>query len=156
MPEDKVGLIKNYMEKLSVGTTDDQLFGATVETIHRLGHLGHTIIVGRGANLINRDLPNCFHIRLFGSEERRLAHTRSYYALSEAEAREKLATQDAGRHRYVKAHFGEHVENPLHYHLVLNTDHYPDAHVVKSIAEQVLGWAANQRRLIREKQAHSD
>ena len=146
MPEDKVGLIHNYIEKMTVGTTDDQLFKATVETIHRLGHLGHTIIVGRGANLINRDLPNCFHIRLFGSEDRRLGHTRAFYDLSDAEAKAKMASQDGGRHRYVESHFGENIENPMLYHLVMNTDHHPDVNIVKAIGDQVLAWADHQRR----------
>lgn len=141
MPEDSVNLLQNYLELISMGTTDQKVFGWTVETVRKLGHLGHTIIVGRGANLINRELPNCYHVRLVGSEACRLKHLQSFYDLGLEEATAWMHKQDAGRRRYVRAHFGEDIENPLLYHLIINTDHHPDDFVVRFIGDSLLAWA---------------
>jgi hypothetical protein len=112
--------------------TLDELFGLhppswtlvrqTAETILRLVELGHVIIVGRGGGIITRNLDYVFHVRLVGSLERRLKHVQDYHKMGKKEAEEFVEREDRGRRRYLKKYFGLEIEDPLLYHVVINTD----------------------------------
>jgi cytidylate kinase len=112
--------------------TVDELFGLhpqswtlvrqTAETILRLVELGRVIIVGRGGGIITRNLDYVFHVRLVGSFERRLQHVQEYYKLDKKAAEEFIQLEDQGRQRYLRKYFHLHIDDPLLYHMVINTD----------------------------------
>jgi len=94
----------------------------TAETIWNLAEMGYVILVGRGANVITQRLPNVFHVRLVGSLERRIERVQDVYELSRPDARKFISRQETGKRRYLKEHFGKDIDDPLLYHLVINTD----------------------------------
>jgi hypothetical protein len=106
------------------------IFEHTVDSIGKLGHLGHAIIVGRGANFILRDRPNVLHLRLIGSRERRLEHLSASRGWSEAVAVAYLESEDRNRQAYVHQHFGGHIGDAEAYSAVLHTDQLDDASIV--------------------------
>jgi hypothetical protein len=115
-----------------IGDTMDELFGLhppswtlvrqVADTILHLVELGNVIIVGRGGQIITRHLDFVLHVRLVGSFERRLEHVRAYYNLSQKDAENFIHLEDRGRRRYLKKYFGKDIDDPLLYHLVINTD----------------------------------
>ncbi len=111
----------------------------TTETILRLVELGRVIIVGRGGGIITRNLDYVLHIRLVGSLARRIDRVREFYHLGEKEAREFIHREDRGRRRYLKKYFNEDIDNPLLYHMVINTDRVSCATAGKTIGQLVLG-----------------
>lgn len=123
MPEDRVGHLHDIIEELfNLHPPTEILVRRTSESILHMAHLGHAIIVGRGGNVITARLAGVLHIRLVGSVEMRLMRLQKYDQLDKAAALERLKLEDAGRRRYLKSYFGKDTEDPLLYHLVINTD----------------------------------
>jgi cytidylate kinase len=139
MPEDRVSVIDDIMaEVLGLHPPTWTLFHQTAETILKLAELGNVILVGRGANVITSKLEHMFHARIVGSLEKRVERVRQHYGLGEKAAREFIEKEDRGRQRYFQTHFGVNIEDPLLYHLVLNTDRIPCAAAAELIAEAAL------------------
>ena len=103
-----------------------------------LAQMGYVILVGRGGNVITGTLPNAFHVRLVGSLEKRIGHAQEVRNLDRQAALEWVKKEDMGRRRYVKENYDKDIDDPLLYHLVLNTDliHYNDA--ARLIGDEVI------------------
>ena len=125
--------------------TVDELFGLhpqswtlvrqTVETILHLVELGRVIIIGRGAGIATRNLDYVFHVRLVGSLERRLQYVQESCKLGEKEAVKFIHQEDRGRRRYLKKYFNLGIDDPLLYHVVINTDRVPPKLAARMIGE---------------------
>ncbi len=111
----------------------------TADTILRLVELGRVIIIGRGAGIITKDLDYVLHVRLVGSPEKRLAHVQEYYKMGEKEARAFMEGEDRGRKRYLRKYFDENIDDPLLYHMVINTDRVSHARAARAIGQLVSG-----------------
>ena len=96
----------------------------TTQTILRLAGLGHTILVGRGGNVITARLPSVFHVRLVAPLPTRIRHTSVYYNLSEAEAAKFIREQDLARSRYLRRYFNAEIDDPALYNVTLNTGRF--------------------------------
>ncbi|MCX6891727.1 MAG: cytidylate kinase-like family protein [Verrucomicrobiota bacterium] len=128
--------------------TVDELFGLhpqswtlvrqTVETILHLVELGRVIIIGRGAGIATRNLDYVFHVRLVGSLERRLQYVQESCKLGEKEAVKFIHQEDRGRRRYLKKYFNLEIDDPLLYHVVINTDRVPPKLAARMIGEALL------------------
>jgi cytidylate kinase len=123
MPENHKSMIQDTVEEfLGLHPSSWTLVENTTRTILHLAQMGGVILVGRGANVITSKLPNAFHVRLVGSVEKRSQRVEAVYQLSPNAALEFIAKEDRGRRRYLKAHFGKDIDDPLLYDLIINTD----------------------------------
>jgi cytidylate kinase len=110
----------------------------TTQTILRLADLGHTILVGRGANVITARLPNVFHVRLVAPLATRIRHAALFYHLSEPEAAKLVRDQDNARRRYVRRYFNCEIDDPSLYDVTLNTGRLGFARTAEAIAQLAL------------------
>jgi len=139
MPEDRVSEMVNIMDELfGVHPSMWSLVEQTADTILRLADMGNVIILGRGANIITARLSHVTHVRIVSSPERRLWNMQQFEGLTQAEAAERIKREDGGRQRYVKKHFGKNVDDPLLYHVVINTDLVSFEAAARLIADLVL------------------
>jgi cytidylate kinase len=139
MPEDKVSGIADAMEELlGLHPSSWSLMRQTTETILNLAELGHVILVGRGANVITAHLRHVFHVRLVGSLDQRVARVQTYFNLGKRAALTFIRREDAGRARYLRKHFKRDINDPLLYHLTINTDHVPIEEAAEMIGTAVL------------------
>lgn len=123
MPEDKVSQLDDIIHDLfKLHPPTETLVRQTSETILRLSELGRVIIVGRGANIITSRSVHALHVRLVGSVQQRVAHLQRFDKLTRKEALARLEREDHGRRRYLKWHFGKDIDDPVNYHMVINTD----------------------------------
>lgn len=123
MPEDRVSELTDTLDELfGLHPPSWTLARKTAETMLRLVDLGNVIIIGRGANVVTKNLDLVFHVRLIGSEARRMERLQQANNLSPKAAREFMRREDRGRARYLKKHFSCNVEDPMLYHVVINTD----------------------------------
>jgi cytidylate kinase len=123
MPEDHRSFLTDTVEELlGLHPSSWSLVQRITETMWNLARLGHVILVGRGANVITRKLPAAFHVRLVGSVDLRAQRLEQARHLSHGEALEFIRKEDLGRRRYLKEHFGEEIDDPLLYHMIINTD----------------------------------
>ncbi len=153
MPEDR---------KTEMSDTLDGLFGLqpsawtlvrkTADTILHLAEVGNVILIGRGANIITGKSNHAFHVRLVGSLERRIAHLVEYKHFSLAEATEYARTEDQGRKRYVTKYYDADIDDPLLYHLVINTDRVQYEEAARMIADTMLIQHASESRPVRAAQ----
>ena len=140
MPEDIYhGVTSAVEEILGLHPSAWNLAQQTTETILRLAHLGHAILVGRGANLITARMRPALHVRLVAPLEQRLAHLEEFHHLTPSEAAVYAKKADQGRRRYVKRYFNASIDDPLHYTLTINTgrmDYRAAAHVIAEAVRQ--------------------
>ncbi len=132
-------LVTESMEEyLGLHPSSWTLVQQTAETVMHLAAMGYVILVGRGGNVITGRLQNAFHVRLVGSLEKRIGHAQEVRNLDRQAAAEWVKKEDKGRSRYVKENYDKDIDDPLLYHLVLNTDliHYDEA--ARLIGDEVI------------------
>jgi cytidylate kinase len=146
-------LAKFMLEDRITGLDDtlDELFGLhpstwtlvekTAETILRLVEMGHVIIIGRGGNIITSRLNYVFHVRLVAPLEARVEIVQRERHLDKKAAMEMIHREDEGRRRYVKKYFHKDIDDPLLYHLVINTAVVGDANAGRLIGDAMLASA---------------
>jgi hypothetical protein len=141
LPEDRISELQDIMHELfGLRPASWTVLRQTAETILHLVELGRVIIIGRGSGIITRKLEYVFHVRLVGSVERRLEHVQDYYKLGRKEAQELVRREDRGRRRYLKNYFKVEIDDPLLYHLIINTDLVPFKVAARVIGDTMLGW----------------
>jgi cytidylate kinase len=122
MPEDTSFPLNDVVDELlGLHPSSWTLVQHTTHTIRRLASLGNVILVGRGSNIIAAHMPHVFHVRLIAPLKERVRHLQEFYQLKRAEAVQSAHDLDEGRRRYVRRYFRGDVEDPLHYHLTINT-----------------------------------
>jgi cytidylate kinase len=145
MPEDRVREFEDTMEELfGLHPPTASLVRKTSETIRHLAQLGNVIIIGRAANLITARLPHVLNVRLVAPLPKRLAYVQKERNLSPKEALQFIRTEDCGRERYLKKYFHKNVDDPLLYHLTINTDSIPFPEVASIIGEASLAKSGHQ------------
>jgi cytidylate kinase len=139
LPEDKVSGITDAVEELlGLHPPAWTLVRQLSETILQLATLGNAIFVGRGAIVVTAGLAHVFNVRLVGSLARRIERIMDRYNLSHKAAADFIATEDKGRRRYLKKHFGKDIDDPLLYHLTINTDQVTCSDAANLIGRYVL------------------
>jgi cytidylate kinase len=98
-----------------------QLAKKTCSTILNLAIIGRVVIVGRGANIITKNLPGGFHVRLIAAEEWKIKQIQSLLNLNRKEAARYINDEDVRRKEYVKKLFNKNVADPLLYDIVIKT-----------------------------------
>ena len=138
MPEDRISEVSDTMDELfGLHPSSWALVRKAAETILHLAELGNVILIGRGAAVITRRLDYVFNVRLVGSLERRTEYIQKVRNLSPKAARDLVHQEDLGRKRYLKKYFDKEIDDPLLYHLVINTDLVPYEDAARMIADAV-------------------
>ncbi len=122
MDDDKVHNLKNMVNEI-LGNPSGQTFVRQMsETILQIARLGKAVIIGRGGNIITSKLRNVFNVRLVAPVELRTRQAQEACELSSyQEAHELVKKEDASRRNYIKTYFLKDIDDPLLYHLVINT-----------------------------------
>jgi len=123
MPEDRVSEIEDALDDLfGLHPPTETLIRKTAETILHLAELGNVILIGRGANIITGKMPGVCHLRLIAPLNRRVEYISQLRGIGKKGAMEFIRREDRGRRRYLKKYFGHDIDDPLLYHVVINTD----------------------------------
>jgi cytidylate kinase len=139
MPEDRISSISDTMEELfDLHPPSWLLVRKVSETILHLVELGNVILIGRGATVLTAKLDHVFHVRLVGSLQKRVQHVQELEHLGKEAALRIIQREDRGRKRYLKRDFKTNLEDPMLYHLVINTDLVSYDEAARIIADAVL------------------
>jgi cytidylate kinase len=125
-------------ELLGLHPNDWWLAQQTTKTILRLASMGRVIMVGRGAEVITQLLPYVLHVRLVAPLSKRITHAEEFYGLSPNAATMKVSEEDHARRRYLRRYFDADCDNPLLYHLVINSAKTGFAGAAEIIVEAAL------------------
>jgi cytidylate kinase len=118
----KGSLTDAFEEFLGLHPNTWTLVEQTNATIVRLAQIGNVILIGRGANIVTRELENVFHVHLVGSLEKRIERAQKVFNLDQKEATKYIKRKDKARRRYLKDNFDKDMDDPSLYHVVINTD----------------------------------
>lgn len=105
----------NYM------TTEAELIGVQSRLICEFASSHSCVIVGRCADYLLRDNPNCIRIFLSSEMEDRIDHITEIYGVSQEEAKKKLKKMDKERAKYYRTVTGMEWGDARTYDLCLNT-----------------------------------
>jgi len=128
--------------------TLDELFGLhppslilirqIADTVLRLVKMGNVIIIGRGANVVTAEVKSVFHVRLVASLETRVKRIQETNKLSRKDALTFVEREDRGRGKYLKHFYKKDIDDPLLYHLFINTDLIPYDMAARMIGDAVI------------------
>jgi cytidylate kinase len=138
MPEDRVSVLTDIMDDLfGLHPPAEELVRQVSDTILHLAELGNVILIGRGAHVITSPMGHVFHVRLIGSLARRIEHVMETRQVNRTLATQMIDREDGGRRRYLKTYFDRDIDDPLLYHLIINTDAMNYDAVARLIANAV-------------------
>jgi hypothetical protein len=138
MPEDRISEISDTLDEFfGLHPPSWTLVRQSAETILHLAQLGKVILIGRAANVITAKLPNAFHFRLVAPLGMRVENYQHDHEISRNKAVEQVLQEDQGRKRYLKKYFDKEVDDPLLYHLVINTGLVSQTDAARLIASHV-------------------
>jgi len=116
---------KSWLKK-SLGIPIDAVerkryFELLTDIIMQLANKGGFVIIGRGAQFILKDHPKTIHVLLISGYEKRLSMVAETFNISYDQAKEMIKLKEENRYDLGANIFNENIDDPSHYHLVLNT-----------------------------------
>jgi cytidylate kinase len=139
LPEDRISQIEDTLADIfGLRPTVDTLIQQTAETLMKLANLGGVILIGRAGNIVTAKMPNVLHVRLVAPLEDRIARIGRDDRKTPDAARKFCLEEEQARTRFLKTYFNVDINDPLHYHLVINTSLMGFENAAKLIADAVL------------------
>lgn len=99
-----------------------KLAHATRTFVAELGHRDRIVLVGRAAAAVLASERDALHVRLVASVDHRVAEAMRRLELGESEARDAVEARDEARERYHREFYDRDWNDPVNYHMVLNTE----------------------------------
>ncbi|MBZ0199434.1 MAG: cytidylate kinase-like family protein [Ignavibacteriaceae bacterium] len=122
MDESNFTAVTSIVNELMTGQPDPwALMHKTFETILQIAQMGSVVVIGRGSNFITANYQNVFHVRLIAPFEQRVTHVEHHYKISHKEALEAVKKDDAARKYFVRKFFHKDINDPVNYHIMINT-----------------------------------
>ncbi len=139
LPEDRMSALEDMIAEL-VGARPavQKLVLQTAETVLKFADLGGVVIIGRGGNIITSKLSHVLHVRLVAPLDDRIERICRDDKKSPAEARKFCIEEEQSRARYLKTYFNADINDPLGYHLTINTSLVGYENTAKLIGDAVL------------------
>jgi cytidylate kinase len=139
LPEDRASQIEDTLADIfGVHPPTHTLVEQTAETMLQLAELGDAIIIGRAGNIVTARLPHVLHVRLVAPLEDRIERICRDDHKTPAEARRFCLEEEQARTRYVKTYFRADINDPLLYHLTINTSRMGCDSAARIIGDAVL------------------
>jgi cytidylate kinase len=139
MPEDAAFPLNDAVETLlGLHPSSWALVEHTTQTIRQLAIMGNVILIGRGSNIIAAHLPHVFNVRLVAPLRERVRRVEQYYQVKPAKAAQMVQDLDEARRRYLRQYFRTDIDDPLQYHLTINTGHTSFEKAARIIANLVI------------------
>lgn len=94
----------------------------TRDLVAELGRRDRMVFVGRAAAAVLARERQALHVRIVASRPYRIRQASDRLGISEGEAAEFLDDRDRNRREYHRTFFGRDWQDPVNYHMVLNTE----------------------------------
>lgn len=121
-----------------------QAYQSHIERFMReLADEGEVVIVGRGGQVVLRDLPHVFHIRVVAPLEQRVIWLQQQKNLSVEAARVCLEKSNSSRTHYLWQNYGVHLDDPTLYHIVVNTGLLGLPQAVNLVVQAFRAWTGS-------------
>ncbi len=139
LPEDRASQLEDTLADIfGVHPPAQKVVQQTAETMLRLAELGGVILIGRAGNIVTAKLPHVLHVRLVAPLEDRIERICHDEHKSPAAARHFCLDEEQARARYLKTYFNADINDPLNYHVILNTSRVGYDNAARLIGDAVL------------------
>ena len=118
---------------------DQRFIEVTSAVVKDLAKIGDVVIIGRGSNMILKDMPGVLHVALVGPPELLIRLTAAKEHLSSADAGKYVTDTEKARVAYFKKFFKVHPDDPNQYDIVLNMEN-----IGVSAAAEIIAHAAKE------------
>jgi len=105
--------------------------------INDLAKADNQVFIGRATQMILRDLPNAYHVRVIAPLEVRVQKAMELMKATEAEALALIKETDANRKKFIQESYKVDWADSFLYDLVINTGRVNIEHAAKAVAELV-------------------
>jgi cytidylate kinase len=127
-PMDTVGggmgtIIPMYLPTWDAPLDDPNYLSRLEAVIKELAASQAIVIRGRGSQFILKDFPHSLHVLVIAPLPLRVSRVMSGQKIDEKTARQKITRFDTSRREFIKRYFKVELEDPVHYDLVINTEH---------------------------------
>ena len=90
-------------------------------TLRAAYHKDNIVVIGRGGQSILREMPKALHVRIDAPLKQRIQRVHEQQKVNWEDARESILDHDDAAAQYLYQFFGIQWDDPLLYHLVINT-----------------------------------
>lgn len=123
---------KAFSDESIYEISDENLIKTLKGVICRLANQGRTIIVGRSAGVILKDVPNKLNIRLEAPTEWRIHRVMQLRDLTWSEAENYISTMDTKRDTFIEKIIGRKAENN-DFDVIFNYSSLEDDYIVDAV-----------------------
>lgn len=118
------------------------------------------VMLGRGGQCIFRGCPNALKVRVVAGAKERARRLMAERGIEEQSAARLVEESDEARRRFIRYHYGEDVDDAVHYDLVVNTDRLSVETVTRLVQAAVgltdlMGKGREIKRWLETVQPHS-
>ena len=107
---------------ITTQTFDEEGCLSFVQTvIRKLKNWGDVVIVGRGGQVLLKDVPQTLHVRIIAPLEKRVENLVKERNISKEEALRIISEKDRSAEQYLRRFYNVDWNDPELYHLMLNT-----------------------------------
>ncbi len=115
----------NFIERILAGEqgylSQQRYVNVVREIIMELCEEGDVVIIGRGGQYILKEALDAWHVLLVGDDRCRTDFICRKYGTDRSKAHKVVAAADRQRNSFLRCFGFEDHDNPLHYHLTINT-----------------------------------
>ena len=115
------------------GLDDAQCIELVRYTILSAYNIGNIVVVGRGGQAILQGKPGTLHVRVIAPLDARIQAMQAQGRTGIAEIKLKLHQADQSTAAYLKRFYELDVDDPTHYHLVINTGRISESAAIASV-----------------------
>ncbi|WP_244963565.1 cytidylate kinase family protein [Oceanidesulfovibrio marinus] len=119
----------------------DVLFLVQSKIIREICNREPCVIVGRCANFVLKDNPNCFNVFIHANKEYRRSKLIGEYGVVPENAMQELERSDRERANYCSKYTGSHWQDLTNYHMSIDSSLYTTEQVAQKIIDALQGTA---------------
>jgi cytidylate kinase len=113
-----------YLPMSEIPLDDKNYLSGLQQVITEMAKRQSMVIRGRGGQFILKDFPGALHILVVAPLKARVKRVMEERQVDEKRARDEIKRFDNSMRAFVKRYFNAEIEDPVHYDLVINTNHF--------------------------------
>ncbi len=119
----EIGFEGAYLPVWQIPLDDSRYLNTLESVIRELARSQSLVIQGRGSQFILRDYPRALHVLVTAPIELRVKRVMANLKIDQEAAKREIIRFDSGSREFVKRFFKAEVWDPVHYDVVVNTEH---------------------------------
>lgn len=105
----------------SIAKNRDEYFNLSQYALLEAAENGNAVIIGRGAFVLFKNIPNVVSVRLVASEKIRQERLQKEFTWTEKQAKQRILESDENRIGFHKNFYNVDIDDPVNFDMVLNT-----------------------------------